>query len=158
VPSSESLPSAQSVNAKLGPVELSWIWPRRSAKMLRQRPPKPRGVGHFGAVPKRDSRPVLVHSLKPCAFHLISQNAADMIAVVDMEGRRIFNSLSYEKVIGYSPEELQSSSAFEQIHPMTASVSRRRLRTQSIRELEQHWSTASGTKTGDGWCWNPLRA
>jgi len=50
-------------------------------------------------------------------FHLISQNAADMIAVVDMEGRRIFNSLSYTKVIGYSPEELQSSSAFEQIHP-----------------------------------------
>jgi PAS domain S-box-containing protein len=50
-------------------------------------------------------------------FHLISQNAADMIAVVDMEGRRIFNSLSYKKVIGYSPEELQSSSAFEQIHP-----------------------------------------
>lgn len=50
-------------------------------------------------------------------FHLISQNAADMIAVVDMEGKRLFNSLSYEKVIGYSPEELQSSSAFEQIHP-----------------------------------------
>jgi len=50
-------------------------------------------------------------------FHLISQNAADMIAVVDMEGKRLFNSLSYTKVIGYSPEELQSSSAFEQIHP-----------------------------------------
>lgn len=50
-------------------------------------------------------------------FHLISQNAADMIAVVDMEGKRLFNSLSYKKVIGYSPEELQSSSAFEQIHP-----------------------------------------
>ncbi|HMD38600.1 MAG TPA: PAS domain S-box protein [Candidatus Acidoferrum sp.] len=50
-------------------------------------------------------------------FHLISENAADMIAVVDMEGKRIFNSLSYEKVLGYSPEELQSSSAFEQIHP-----------------------------------------
>ena len=50
-------------------------------------------------------------------FHLISQNAADMIAVVDMEGRRLFNSLSYKKVIGYSPEELQSFSAFEQIHP-----------------------------------------
>ena len=50
-------------------------------------------------------------------FHLISQNAADMIAVVDMDGKRLFNSLSYTKVIGYSPEELQSSSAFEQIHP-----------------------------------------
>lgn len=50
-------------------------------------------------------------------FHLISENAADMIAVVDMEGRRIYNSLSYEKVLGYSPEELKNSSGFEQIHP-----------------------------------------
>lgn len=50
-------------------------------------------------------------------FHLISENAADMIAVVDMKGQRLFNSLSYKKVLGYSPEELQTSSAFEQIHP-----------------------------------------
>jgi two-component system cell cycle sensor histidine kinase/response regulator CckA len=50
-------------------------------------------------------------------FHLISENAADMIAVVDLEGRRIFNSLSYEKILGYSPQELQESSGFEQIHP-----------------------------------------
>ncbi len=50
-------------------------------------------------------------------FHLISENAADMIAVVDLEGRRIFNSLSYQKILGYSPEELQESSGFEQIHP-----------------------------------------
>ena len=50
-------------------------------------------------------------------FHLISENAADMIAIVDINGKRIFNSLSYQKVLGYSPEELQASSAFEQIHP-----------------------------------------
>ncbi|HEV2194856.1 MAG TPA: PAS domain S-box protein [Candidatus Acidoferrum sp.] len=50
-------------------------------------------------------------------FHLISENAADMIAVVDMHGKRLFNSLSYLRVLGYSPEELQASSAFEQIHP-----------------------------------------
>jgi two-component system, cell cycle sensor histidine kinase and response regulator CckA len=50
-------------------------------------------------------------------FHLISENAADMIAIVDMDGKRIFNSLSYQKVLGYSPEELQASSPFEQIHP-----------------------------------------
>src|SRR5216684_3668529 len=50
-------------------------------------------------------------------FHLISENAADMIAVVDLEGRRIFNSLSYQKILGYSPEQLQESSGFEQIHP-----------------------------------------
>ena len=50
-------------------------------------------------------------------FHLISDNAADMIAVVDMNGKRIYNSLSYKRVLGYSPEELQASTAFEQIHP-----------------------------------------
>jgi PAS domain S-box-containing protein len=49
-------------------------------------------------------------------FHLISENAADMIAVVDMEGKRLFNSLSYQTVLGYSPEELQGTTAFDQIH------------------------------------------
>ncbi len=50
-------------------------------------------------------------------FRLISENAADLIAVVDMEGRRIYNSLAYQKVLGYSPEELKGSSALGQIHP-----------------------------------------
>jgi PAS domain S-box-containing protein len=50
-------------------------------------------------------------------FRLISENAADLIAVVDMQGNRIYNSLSYEKVLGYSAEELKKSSSFEQIHP-----------------------------------------
>ena len=50
-------------------------------------------------------------------FRLISENAADLIAVVDMEGRRIYNSLSYEKVLGYTAEELKASTGLEQIHP-----------------------------------------
>jgi two-component system, cell cycle sensor histidine kinase and response regulator CckA len=50
-------------------------------------------------------------------FHLISENAADMIAVVDMEGNRLYTSLSYQKALGYSSEELQASSSFEEIHP-----------------------------------------
>ena len=50
-------------------------------------------------------------------FRLISENAADLIAVVDMHGNRIYNSLSYENVLGYTAEELRSSSSFEQIHP-----------------------------------------
>jgi two-component system, cell cycle sensor histidine kinase and response regulator CckA len=50
-------------------------------------------------------------------FQLISENAADMIAIVDVQGRRLYNSLSYQKVLGYSPDELQSSSFLEQVHP-----------------------------------------
>ena len=50
-------------------------------------------------------------------FQLITENVADMIAVVDMEGHRLYNSPSYHRVLGYRTEELQSSSSFEQIHP-----------------------------------------
>jgi two-component system, cell cycle sensor histidine kinase and response regulator CckA len=50
-------------------------------------------------------------------FRLISENAADMIAVVDMEGRRIFNSDAYQKILGYSADELKNSSPMDQIHP-----------------------------------------
>ena len=50
-------------------------------------------------------------------FRLISENAADLIAVVDVNGRRLYNSLSYKHVLGYSPEELQGSTSLEQVHP-----------------------------------------
>src|SRR5579862_5880939 len=49
-------------------------------------------------------------------FRLITENAADMIAVVDTKGQRLYNSPSYEKLLGYSQEELGKTSAFEQIH------------------------------------------
>jgi PAS domain S-box-containing protein len=50
-------------------------------------------------------------------FRLISENAADMIALVDKAGRRLYNSPAYNKVLGYSLEELQATSSLEQIHP-----------------------------------------
>ena len=50
-------------------------------------------------------------------FHLITENAADMIAVVDGEGRRLYNSPAYSTVLGYSPEELGTSLSTDQIHP-----------------------------------------
>src|ERR1700731_332828 len=50
-------------------------------------------------------------------FQLISENAADMIALVGSNGRRLYNSPAYEKVLGYSPEDLKTTSSFDQIHP-----------------------------------------
>jgi two-component system cell cycle sensor histidine kinase/response regulator CckA len=50
-------------------------------------------------------------------FRLISENAADMIAVVDGSGNRLYNSPSYQRLLGYSPEELRRTTGFEQIHP-----------------------------------------
>lgn len=50
-------------------------------------------------------------------FRLITENAADMIAVVDNKGRRIYNSPSYEKILGYTARELLGTTAEDQIHP-----------------------------------------
>ena len=50
-------------------------------------------------------------------FSLIGENAADMIAVVTVDGERLYNSPSYEKLLGYTPEDLEKTSAYEQIHP-----------------------------------------
>ena len=50
-------------------------------------------------------------------FMVIAENAADMIAVVDDHGNRIYNSPAYERVLGYSPEDLQKTSALDQVHP-----------------------------------------
>jgi len=50
-------------------------------------------------------------------FRLITENAADLIAVVDAEGRRLYNSPSYQTILGYSPEELKTTRGLDQIHP-----------------------------------------
>ena len=50
-------------------------------------------------------------------FRLISENAADMIAVVDANGKRLYNSPAYQRILGYSTEELQNTGALEQVHP-----------------------------------------
>ena len=50
-------------------------------------------------------------------FQLISENAADMIALVGSDGRRLYNSPAYQKVLGYSAADLKSTSSIEQIHP-----------------------------------------
>src|ERR1700757_3067551 len=50
-------------------------------------------------------------------FRIITENAADMIALVDRKGHRLYNSPSYQKILGYSPEELGQSSSMEQVHP-----------------------------------------
>ena len=49
-------------------------------------------------------------------FQLITENAADLIAVVDEHGNRLYNSPAYQTVLGYSPEDLGDSS-LEQVHP-----------------------------------------
>jgi PAS domain S-box-containing protein len=50
-------------------------------------------------------------------FQLITENAADMIAVIDCDGQRLYNSPAYQTILGYGPEELAATSSMDQIHP-----------------------------------------
>jgi PAS domain S-box-containing protein len=50
-------------------------------------------------------------------FQIITENAADMIAVVDRQGHRLYNSPAYEKLLGYGAAELAATSSIEQVHP-----------------------------------------
>jgi PAS domain S-box-containing protein len=89
-------------------------------------------------------------------FQLISENAADMIALVDRDGRRLYNSPAYQKVLGYSPEELRASSSTEQIHPddrprVLKAAEKARLSGQGerveyrIRHRDGSWRTLEST-------------
>ena len=49
-------------------------------------------------------------------FQIVTENAADMIALVDVKGKRLYNSPAYKRVLGYSAAELGETSAFDQIH------------------------------------------
>ena len=66
-------------------------------------------------------------------FRLISENAVDMIAVVDINGKRLYNSPSYERILGFTPQELQATSSFEQIHPED-----RHIVEEAARDAREH--------------------
>ncbi|MBC8097077.1 MAG: PAS domain S-box protein, partial [Akkermansiaceae bacterium] len=49
-------------------------------------------------------------------FRLIMENLADLVALLDRDGRRLYNSPSYREILG-EPKNLLGSLSFEQIHP-----------------------------------------
>ena len=49
-------------------------------------------------------------------FKLISDNATDLIAVLDRDGNRIYNSPSYKQSVG-NAGNLQGTDSFQEIHP-----------------------------------------
>lgn len=49
-------------------------------------------------------------------FRLIAENVADFIAVLDLDGRRIYSSPSYQRFFG-STQDLRGTDSFADIHP-----------------------------------------
>jgi len=59
----------------------------------------------------------LHHRRQDELFRVVSENAADLIALVEVTGKRLYNSPAYEKVLGYTPKELAATGSLEQVHP-----------------------------------------
>jgi PAS domain S-box-containing protein len=50
-------------------------------------------------------------------FRRITENSSDVASILDARGISSYHSPSIERVLGYRPEELVGTSAFERIHP-----------------------------------------
>ena len=49
-------------------------------------------------------------------FRMITENVSDMIAILDLDGKRLYNSKSYKNILG-DPEKLRGTDSFKEIHP-----------------------------------------
>ncbi len=98
-------------------------------------------------------------------YQLLTRHVADLLAIIDTEGRRIWNNRSYRETLGYSPEELEHTNSFIEIHPddrelvqttFTESLRSGQGRTIQYRmkHKQGHWvpleSNAQVVKQGDG--------
>ena len=50
------------------------------------------------------------------SFRLITENVTDLIAVLDTQGRRLYNSPSYRRLFG-DGDEVIATNSFAEIHP-----------------------------------------
>ncbi len=81
-------------------------------------------------------------------FRLIAENVADMIAVLDLDGRRIYNSPSYKSILG-DPELLTGTDGFHEIHPddvaMVKKVFQETVRTGIGQRIEYRFLLNDGS-------------
>ena len=48
-------------------------------------------------------------------LRMITDNVSDLVAILDLEGKRVFNSSSYKSLFG-DPEKLKGTDSFREIH------------------------------------------
>jgi len=82
-------------------------------------------------------------------FRSIAENSADLIAVVDKDGHRIYNNPAYERLLGYTQEELKHTISFQQIHPddrpLVTRAAERALKTGVGQIVEYRMQRKDGT-------------
>ena len=82
-------------------------------------------------------------------LRLITDNAADLIAVVDAQGRRLYNSPSYGTVLGYTQADLNRTDSLVQVHPddreRVATAAREAVDSGGYNQVEYRMRHKDGT-------------
>jgi len=82
-------------------------------------------------------------------FRSIAEDSADLIAVVDKTGHRMYNNPSYQRLLGYTPEELKQTISFAQIHPddrpLVTRAAQKALKTGVGQVVEYRMQRKDGT-------------
>jgi diguanylate cyclase (GGDEF)-like protein/PAS domain S-box-containing protein len=80
-------------------------------------------------------------------FHLIADNLSDFIAVLDVDGRRLYNSPSYQQIFG--TKNLHDTDSFAEIHPddreRVQKVFRETVQTGVGSQIEFRFQMADGS-------------
>jgi PAS domain S-box-containing protein len=81
-------------------------------------------------------------------LELIVDNIDDLIAVIDSQGKRVWNNAAYARVLGYSIESLAGSNSLIEVHPddlpKVQEALRDSMRTGSGRRIEYRLRHRSG--------------
>jgi PAS domain S-box-containing protein len=81
-------------------------------------------------------------------YHVITENIGDLIAVIDGNGKRIWNNRAYFDTLGYLPEELSQTNSFAEIHPedrgIVENVFKESLETGIGRKVEYRMQHKNG--------------
>jgi two-component system, NtrC family, sensor kinase len=82
-------------------------------------------------------------------FRLIAENVGDLIAVIDVNGQRLYNSPSYQKILGYAPSELKNTPALAQVHsddrPQVVAATKTSIRTGAGQVAEYRMQHKDGS-------------
>src|SRR5437879_24306 len=69
-------------------------------------------------------------------LRLITDNVTDLIAILDLQGKRLYNSASYGEILG-NPQSLRGTSSFKEIHPDDVATIKRRSEERRVGKARE---------------------
>lgn len=72
-------------------------------------------------------------------FQVMTDNASDLIVLLDRQGHRMWNNPAYSHVLGYQPEELAGTFALSEAHPDDKARA-----TEALNQAIEHGTTQQG--------------